>query len=239
MINNLFDKNVKLAGLKRSFGYDFYFKKYIFEGFDLSHKKVLDLGGGNGIASFFLSHYSKTCEIFLVDPYKSGSNKLMKNQFLNFSSIYKKSNITHYNSLEELPKYIKFDLILLHNSINHIGEDLILNLDNKDKLNEYMDRLYLVLDKAKVESNIIISDCSNKNFWNDIGVHNFFAPTIQWHLHKEPSFWQNIFYQLGCSHIRTKWTSRREFLSLGKYVFANKFLSYFINSHFVSIYQKN
>ena len=45
-----FDHSLKKIGINRPRGYEFYFKNYIFENVVLNGKKILDLGGGNGIA---------------------------------------------------------------------------------------------------------------------------------------------------------------------------------------------
>ena len=52
IFESTFDKRLKSCGIKLSFGYEFYFKNYIFKGVDLKNKSLMDFGGGNGIASF-------------------------------------------------------------------------------------------------------------------------------------------------------------------------------------------
>ena len=57
-------------------------------------------------------------------------------------------------------------------------------------------------------------------------------------LHKKPIEWQKMLEDLGCEHVVTKWTARRELLLFGKFLFANKLVSYMVNSAFVSIFKK-
>ena len=40
----------------------------------------MDLGGGNGIASFYALNESPSCTAWVVDPMAQGSNDLMFNQ---------------------------------------------------------------------------------------------------------------------------------------------------------------
>ena len=47
-----FDNLLSEAGITRSDGYEFYFRNYIYKDIDLDGKKILDIGGGNGLASF-------------------------------------------------------------------------------------------------------------------------------------------------------------------------------------------
>ena len=239
MFINEFDKNLRDCGLKRSFGYSFYFKNYIFDGINLRDKKLLDLGGGNGIASFFAYHTEKSCKCTIVDPYVDGSHKQMHTQFEDLSKLYDNSVTLHNGYVDTLPESHTFDLILMHNSINHIGEDIVGDIDtNKNSQVEYSKRLTKILDRAKSNSIIIVSDCSSKNLWNDLKIKNILAPTIDWNLHKPPSVWQKLLEDLDCQHISTKWTARRELLLIGKFILSNRFASYMINSSFVSIYKK-
>ena len=127
---NSFDKNLKNCGIKRSFGYKFYFKNYIFEGFDIKNKSLMDFGGGNGIASFFAVHSDKSCNCTIVDPFDEGSNSQMITQYHQLSRIYGDAVKLHNDYVDSLPVDIKYDLIIMHNSINHIGEDIIENVES-------------------------------------------------------------------------------------------------------------
>ena len=49
-----FDVLLSEAGIPRPAGYEFYFSNYIYRDINLDGKKILDIGGGNGIASFLL-----------------------------------------------------------------------------------------------------------------------------------------------------------------------------------------
>ncbi len=239
MFKNNFDKNLKICSIKRSFGYGFYFRNYIFEGVNLKTKSLLDLGGGNGIASFFAAHSDNSCRCTIVDPFEDGSNTLMITQYEKLSKVYGNAVKLHKGYVESLPIDEKFDIILMHNSINHIGEEIIADIVSSQKYwKEFSARLEPIIMRAKKGATIIVADCSNKNFWNDLGIKNPLAPTIEWNLHQPPRVWQKMLENFRCKHLRTNWTSRREFLFLGKFLLANKFLSYFTDSHFVSTYIK-
>ena len=44
-------------------------------------EKILDIGGGNGLASFHALDSSPDCSAWVVDPIVEGSNKLMFEQY--------------------------------------------------------------------------------------------------------------------------------------------------------------
>ena len=67
-----FDVLLNKAGIPRSDGYDFYFSNYIYRDIDLDGKKILDIGGGNGIAPFHALNSSDNCCASTVDPIIEG-----------------------------------------------------------------------------------------------------------------------------------------------------------------------
>ena len=72
-----FDVLLSEAGIPRPAGYEFYFSNYIYRDINLDGKKILDIGGGNGIASFHALNSSANCTAWIVDPIVEGSNDLM------------------------------------------------------------------------------------------------------------------------------------------------------------------
>lgn len=235
-----FDELLLNAKILRPSGYYYYFKNYIFNDIDIDNKKILDLGGGNGIASFFTLFQSLSSMAWVVDPIAEGSNQLMTDQFNYMKESFGGNRINFHrdyiNSLEE-PNH--FDIVLMHNSINHIGEDIIEQvLINQEKYAEYVERIKNITDRLKPGGKLIVADCGRKNLWDDIGLKSPFAPTIEWHLHCEPKTWQKMIEEIGLKHEYTKWTSRRELRGIGKLLLGNRICSYLLGSHFVSVYQK-
>ena len=235
-----FDTFLDYSGIARPAGYDFYFKNYIFDNIDLDHKTILDLGGGNGLASFYALSASSSCSSWIVDPITEGSNELMSLQYNTMKEKFDASRINfHRDFIETLLAPEKFDIILMHNSINHIGEDIIKNiLIDPNLYLEYKERIKTIVDRLKPEGILIVADCGTKNFWGQFGLPNPFSPSIEWRLHCEPWVWQKMIEENGFSHIHTSWTARREFGNFGKKILANRFCSYFLNSHFVSTFRK-
>jgi ubiquinone/menaquinone biosynthesis C-methylase UbiE len=81
IIMKKFDNLLSKAGITRSDGYEFYFRNYIYKDIDLDGKKILDIGGGNGLASFYALDSSANCSAWVVDPIAEGSNDLMFEQY--------------------------------------------------------------------------------------------------------------------------------------------------------------
>ena len=236
-----FDIILKESGIANARGYQYYFARYIFNGINLKNRKLLDVGGGNGIASFFACASEPSCSAKIVDPIDDGSNIRMRNQYNTLKQNFIADNVSYFEGYaHELNEDEYFDIILLHNSINHIGEDLVESiLDDPNSRNEYKSRLNKILDHAKSDCVIIISDCANRNLCGDLNIWNPVAPSIEWHLHQQPETWQSLLGEVGLEHVKTTWTSRKEFGSIGGFLFSNKLCAYLLNSHFCSIYRLN
>ena len=236
-----FDTLLREAHITRPDGYDFYFRNYIYRDIDLDNKKILDIGGGNGLASFHALDSSTSSSAWVVDPIAEGSNDLMFEQYDSMKKNYDPDRIAfHRDYVDTLQDPDTFDIIVMHNTINHIGEDILEDIPhNNDAYVEYVRRLKKILDRLSSNGILIVADCGSKNFFGQIGLKSPFAPSIDWHLHCEPGVWKEMIEEIGFSHIKTKWTARREFGSFGNFFLANRVCSYFLNSHFVSFYQKN
>lgn len=235
-----FDELLLNAKILKPSGYHYYFKNYIFNGIDINNKNILDLGGGNGIASFFTLFQSSSSNAWIVDPITEGSNQLMTDQYNYMKESFDGNRINfHRDYIDSLEEPNHFDIVLMHNSINHIGEDIIEQvLVNHEKYDEYVERIQKITDRLKPGGKLIVADCGRKNFWDDIGLKSPFAPSIEWHLHCEPKTWQKMIEEIGFKHEHTKWTSRRELKGIGKILLGNRIFSYLLGSHFVSVYQK-
>ena len=238
---NTFESITHEVGIRRPYGYHFYFKNYIFKNIDLNNKKILDIGGGNGLASFFALSSSLSCKAWVVDPIAEGSNQLMFEQFNSMKRKYDTERIVfHRDFIDTLLEPELFDIILMHNTINHIGEDILTDInEDETAYNEYKNRLKTILDRLRPGGKLIIADCGRYNFIGNLGLKNPLAPSIDWKLHCEPSIWKSIIEEIGFKHSSTRWTARRETGVFGKIFLANRLCSYFLNSHFVSNYEKN
>ena len=235
-----FDILLSKAGISRPAGYDFYFSNYIYDDIDLDGKKILDIGGGNGIASFHALNSSENCSAWVVDPIAEGSNDLMLAQYESMKKSYGAERINfHRDYVNTLLDPGTFDIIVMHNTVNHIGEDILQDISYKNEAyTEYVSRLKTILDRLASDGILIVADCGSRNFFGQIGLKSPFAPSIDWHLHCEPGVWQQMIEDIGVLHIKTQWTARREFGVFGKFFLANRLFSYFTNSHFVSTYRK-
>ena len=170
IIMKTFDNLLSEAGITRSNGYDFYFSSYIYKDINLDGKKILDIGGGNGLASFHALDNSSSCSAWVVDPIAEGSNELMFEQYESMKKNYDPGRINfHRDYVDTLLEPNTFDIIVMHNTINHIGEDILEDINNSSEAYaEYVSRLKTILDRLSSDGTLIVADCGSKNFFGKI-----------------------------------------------------------------------
>jgi cyclopropane fatty-acyl-phospholipid synthase-like methyltransferase len=213
-----------------SFKYD-----QIFGNIDFKGKNVLEIGGGHGVFCFYASIRGAKWVINL-EPECAGCKsgyiekfKLLKDALgVNNVEIVEKT-FQDYNPLNR-----KFDIILLYNSINHLDEeaciDLRTNSDSWDSYKDIFKKIYLLSNN---DAMIIMGDCSNKNFFPLIGLKNPIYKKIEWFKHQSPNVWIELLKECGFGDPSISWTTFNSLGKLGKVLFGNKYISFFLVSHFV------
>ncbi len=205
----------------------------LFYNIDLKNKNVLDIGGGNGLLSFYIASQQAN-NVVCLEPELDGSSGNNKNTFNKIASILKYYNITFFNStFQEFKSLDKFDIVILYNSINHLNENACINLKKEDNARKIYNKYFRKLYKITADNaTIIICDCSNRNFFNDIGLMNPLAKNIEWGKHQNPHIWLKLLEEEGFEKVLLKYSSFNRLGKLGNLFFGNKYFSYFLNSHF-------
>ena len=121
----------------------------------------------------------------------------------------------------------------MHNSINHLNEYACINLKKEKKArNTYKNYFRKLYEITNDNAQMIICDCSNRNFFNDIGLKAPLAKSIEWEKHQNPLTWLKLFEEVGFKKVLLKRSSFNLFGKLGNILLGNKFFSYFLQSHF-------
>jgi SAM-dependent methyltransferase len=206
----------------------------LFGGINFINKRVLDIGGGRGLFSF----YAASCgaeKVICVDPESAGGGVGIHAQFIGIQGQLGLSNVRlepvafqEYKS-DGRP----FDVIILHNSINHLDESACIHLMKDERARAvYRSIFFRLAALSKVGTKLIICDCSNFNFYALTGRTNPYAPTIEWHKHQAPEVWVEMLTEAGFADPEIRWKSIDAWGRLGKLLTGNKLMSFFLNSHF-------
>ena len=211
----------------------FYMDEYFLKDMDFKCKTVLDIGGGNGAIGFYCA-IKGADKVVVMEPEFDGSTAGVIKQFEEISERFPNLPVTMTTKvLEEYDTKEKFDIIIMHDSINHIDEELcvVLHKDEAAK-KKYLAFFELIANYCSQKARLLIADCSNKNFFHAVGIKNVFVPSIEWEKHQEPKVWGKLFQQVGFITKSTKWASFSSLGVLGKLILGNSWGAYFTSSHF-------
>jgi len=218
-----------------------FYLDYLFRDISFAGKSMLDVGGGSGLYSFY-GAIMEVKEVICLEPELEGSTKGVSDKFKQLSASLSLSNVSlqpvRFQDFDAGDQ--TFDIILLHNSINHLDEEACIKLQyDDDARNRYKFILQKLSKLAAPGAKLIIADCSRYNFFPSLGIRNPFAPTIEWHKHQSPEFWSNMLLNYGFVNPKVRWTSFSNLRKVGTLLFGNRFASYFLTSHFVLVMDKN
>lgn len=215
----------------------------VFAEVDFEGATVLDIGGGDGTFSYFAAA-SGARHVTNLEPIFDGSSESMHARFHELGSELGQSvqvSLDH-RTIENFDNQERFDIILLHNSINHLDESACEKLSDDDPIyrKKYLTLLTRVSDLCAEDGRIIVCDCSNKNFFATLRMRNPFAPSIEWHKHQPPELWASLLEKVGFTDAKIVWTPYNRLRPLGRLlnsrllrpIATSAFGAFFITSHF-------
>jgi SAM-dependent methyltransferase len=206
----------------------------IFKNIDFKGKNVLEIGGGYGLFGFYAS-IKGAYYVVNIEPQGAGSASGVSKKFNTLRDALGIYNVelqpSTFQDYDPLNK--KFDIILLYNSINHLNEKACVDLRTNTKSLIVYKNLFEKIDSlSTTNAKIIICDCSNKNLFPLLRLKNPFNKSIEWHKHQSPNVWSKLLNESGFSNHKISWTTFNRFGKFGNVLLGNKYVSYFLTSHF-------
>jgi SAM-dependent methyltransferase len=235
-VNDFFDLMVRRKMYSSKSNLQFYLNT-LFDNVKLEQREVLDVGGGSGLLSFYAAVKGAKKAVCL-EPENAGSTSGMIKGFYDLRKDFPASlpvELAPHTLQEYLPQAgaDMYDVVIMHNSINHLDEEAGIHLLNSDaSYKTYLSIFENVFRIMKKDGVLIITDCSCNNFFNDIGVKNIFTPTIEWHKHQKPGTWITLFKAAGFRDPKTKWLSPNRLGKSGVFIMGNYLMSYLTRSYF-------
>jgi SAM-dependent methyltransferase len=227
-------------GLYSSRGNLRYYLHYLFQDTTFVGRKLLDVGCGAGLFSFYVACCGAS-QVTSLEPEAEGSSRGMVDQFQRVSTSLGLNQINLYSKrFQDFdPGNKVFDIILLHNSINHLDEVACANLQHDNQAVETYRAIFQKLSNmASHGAKLIIADCSRHNFFALCHLKNPFGPTMEWHKHQSPGFWAKLLSDVGFRNPKIRWTSFNSLRSIGRMLFGNRVVAFFLQSHFCLTMEK-
>lgn len=233
---------VRQEGLYPSPGNLRYYIEYLFQDTPFIGKTMLDIGGGAGLFSFYAGCCGAS-HVVCLEPEAEGSNPGMVGQFQRLSTSLGLDQVSLYSTrFQDFdPRSERFDIILLHDSINHLDEVACTNLQHDSQAMETYKGIFQKLSNiAGPGAKLIIADCSRYNFFALCHLKNPlpYGPTTEWHKHQSPNYWARLLSDVGFRNPKVRWTSFNSLRAIGRLLLGNKVAAYFLHSHFCLTMEK-
>jgi SAM-dependent methyltransferase len=216
--------------------------KYLLGDVKMGGKRVLDIGGGYGLWSFYAAA-AGCAEVICLEPIAEGSTSNIRGKYEHMKDELEEYGSKKVKFLErELQKYeprSKFDLVISQNSINHIDERACMKIHKSYEAKKtYSEITKKIESLTKKGGKVIIGDASSNNLYNDLGIRNPFAPQIEWNKHCTPETWIKILSRSGLRNPTLRWYTPSVLGKVGR-VFSSRIVAYLYTSHYRIKMEKN
>lgn len=211
-----------------------FFLEGLLDGIPFEGRRVLDVGGGHGILTMYAAARGAT-EAVCLEPLAEGSRENTDQEFNDFRDSLGLTNARL--SRERLQDYEPgdggFDVVLLHNSVNHLDEQACVHLLEREEAREAYRAIFQSLaDLANPGAYLLIADCARSNLFPRLGLKNPFARTIEWDKHQNPEVWIRLLTEAGFSRPSVRWSTFNSLRGVGRVLLGNRFAAYLLMSHF-------
>jgi 2-polyprenyl-3-methyl-5-hydroxy-6-metoxy-1,4-benzoquinol methylase len=205
----------------------------MFRGVELAGRRVLDIGGGEGMHSYYAALMGAS-EVVCLEPEGDGSHSgahgtlgRLRAAMPDLPVHLDERTIQQYRDAGE------FDVILLMASINHVDEDACIHLlDDPGARSRYRAVFAKIASLARPGAKLIVADCTRHNLFAALGVRNPLAPTIEWHKHQAPQAWAALLDEVGFANPRISWEPLYRFGRAGRALLSNKAAAYLLKGVF-------
>ncbi|HLC17195.1 MAG TPA: class I SAM-dependent methyltransferase [Thermodesulfovibrionia bacterium] len=228
-------------GLYSSAGNLRFYLSQLFGSVDFQNKTMLDVGGGDGLCSFYGASKGAR-SVICLEPEEEGSTSGVTTKFRKVNeqlSLLNRVKLINKTFQEFDNESELFDIILLHYSINHLDEEACIRLDRdedaRQRYKKIFEKFYAL---AAPGAKLIITDCSRYNVFALLGLKNPTAPTIEWQKHQSPEFWAELLTEIGFCNPEIRWRSFDQLRSVGKILLCNKVAAFFLQSLFFLTMEK-
>jgi 2-polyprenyl-3-methyl-5-hydroxy-6-metoxy-1,4-benzoquinol methylase len=202
--------------------------EYLYRDIPLKGASLLDIGGGSGVFSLYAAA-SGASRVVCLEPEAAGSLKGKREKFLEVAHA---CGIT---GVEMRPDTLqdfdaggeRFDVVLLHASINHLDEDACIRIRRDPAAREVYRRLFEMIAGLIVPGgHLLMTDCTPNNLWPALHLKNPMAPWIEWHKHQPPEVWRDLGQEVGLRPYSLRWTAPSMLGGFGRVLMGNRLGAY-------------
>jgi SAM-dependent methyltransferase len=218
-----------------------HFLATVFADLPLEGCTVLDIGGGMGLLGFAAVQRGAARAV-LVEPEAhapgetAGGTAGVTARFrevrdaLGWSDQVVLAPVT-FQAFD--PGAERFDLVLSHNSINHLDERACTELHRSAEARRvYLEIFAKVRSLMRTGGRLVILDCARRNLFGDLGLRSPIMPAIEWRKHQQPRVWARLLTEAGFTEPAIRWTTLHSLGRPGRLLLGNPVAAYVLTSHF-------
>lgn len=207
---------------------------WLFRGVSLDGKRILDVGGGTGVFSFYAAALG-AADVICLEPESDGGTVGMneRHRRLRIATGFENVRMVTdtFQNFKAPPG--AFDLVLLHNSINHLDEVAAIQLRRHVPSREVYRLLFRKLSSLVAPGgDVLITDCARTNLFPLLHMPHPISRSIEWHKHHDPGLWAEMLQEAGFTSPVVGWSSYNSFGRLGWGLLANRVGAFFLTGHF-------
>jgi SAM-dependent methyltransferase len=213
---------------------------WLFEGVPLAERRVLDIGGGTGIFSLYAAVMG-AANVICLEPEEDGGSVGMNERLtrLQHTAGIDRVRLVRETFQNFTAQAGSFDVVLLHNSVNHLDEHATMRLRDSTRARDvYRDLFRKAGSLLAADGRVLIADCARTNLFPLLHLPHPISRSIEWHKHQNPGLWAGVLREAGFTDPVVGWSSYNHLGPLGWALFANKLGAFFLTGHFRLLMRK-
>jgi SAM-dependent methyltransferase len=223
---------VKAEWPERNVGNLRYYLEYLFEGVPLTGRRVLDVGAGDGVYSFYAAAAGAE-RVTALEPEDAGSTAGVTRRFSRLGEALGLSSVElRTETFQDFdPGQDRYDVLFLHAVINHLDESATMAIGRDEAAREAYRSLFSKLAAMGAPgAKLVASDAARSNLFGRLGLRNPLQPTIEWEKHQQPETWARLLEDAGFSDPRIRWNSLNTLRRPGRLVLGNRIAAWVLDS---------
>lgn len=205
----------------------------LFGTIDFQGRRVLDIGGGDGMYSYYAALRGAR-EVICLEPAGEGAEGWEASTFSRLRDAMPELPVRRVEqTIQSFEDAEGFDVLVSIASINHLDEDACTRLQDDPAAQEKYRRCFQHIGSlARPGARFVIADCTRHNFFNLLGMKNPLCRTIEWEKHQTPQLWADLLREAGFSAPQIRWEPIYRFGWVGRFVLSNALAAFFLKSCF-------
>jgi SAM-dependent methyltransferase len=211
-----------------------FYLQFLFDGVPLRGRSVLEIGGGAGTLSFYAGSVGAS-RVVCLEPEADGSDAGIQQRFRHLADRLGLGSVRlEPTTLQGFdPRGETFDVVVVHNSINHLDEEACVALGRSAVARQRYRALFeKIAALTRPGGQLVAADCSRHNLFGMLGLKSPIMPTIEWHKHQRPQTWAAILREVGFDRPRIRWSTFNTLRTPGRILFGNAVAAFVLTSHF-------